>query len=105
NLDTTSIFRQIEFPELDSINKYKIPVNLISFTKAPLRYSFFGNLFKKKTVAGLSPILFDDENQIALVKLQVYSKKKQVAANPSKIIVLQKQADEWKILGIIPNKL
>lgn len=105
SLDTISIFRQIETFELDSLSKYGVPVKLIPFTEAPIRHSFFGNLFKKKKAVGLSRILFDEKNQIAIVKLQVYSKKKQMTANHSKIIILQKQGDDWKVSGVLQEEL
>jgi hypothetical protein len=104
-LDTSSVFRQIEVPVLDSLSKYELSVKLISFNKAPLRHSFLGNLFKRKSAVGLSSIYFDDGNHIAFVKLQVYSKNKQAVDNSSKIIVLQKQGVEWKTLGVLQETL
>jgi len=104
-LDTSSVFRQIEVPVLDSLSKYELSVKLIPFNKAPLRHSFLGNLFKKKCAVGLSSIYFDDGNHIAFVKLQVYSKNRQAVDNPSKIIVLQKQGVEWKTLGVLQETL
>jgi hypothetical protein len=100
SLDTASIYRQIDNSVLDSLSNYNLSLNLISFQKAPLGNSFLGNLFKKKTAVGLSPIYLDKKNEIAFVKLHVYSKK-QLANNPSRIIVLQKQGSEWKTLGVI----
>jgi len=105
NLDTSSIFRQIDAAKLDSLNKYITTANIISYTKAPLGHSFFGNLFKKKSAVGLSPIYVDTPNQIGIVKIQVYSKNKQTVNNPSKIIVLQKQGDKWKTLDVLQETL
>jgi hypothetical protein len=100
-LDTGSIFRQIETSVLDSLSKYGMPVKLIPVSKAPLRHSFLTGLFKKKSAVALSPIYFDKGNQIAFVKLQVYSKDKQSVNHPSKIILLQKKGEEWKTLGVL----
>jgi len=104
-LDTNSIFRQIDTAKLDSLSKYATTVNIISFNKAPLRHSFFGNLFKRKSAVGLSQIYFDEASRIAFVKLQVFSKKRQCISNPSKIIILQKQDEEWKIIGVLQETL
>ena len=104
-LDTSSVFRQIEVPVLDSVSRYGLSVKLIPFNKAPLRHSFLGNLFKKKSAVGLSSIYFDDGNHIAFVKLEVYFKNKQSIDNPSKIIVLQKQGVGWKTLGVLQETL
>jgi hypothetical protein len=105
NLDTLTIFRQIDTAKLDSLSKYTTIVNIISINKAPLRHSFLGNLFKKKSAVGLSQIYFDKGSRIAFVKLQVYSKKKQSIYNPSKIIILQRQDEEWKTIGVLQKTL
>ena len=105
NLDTGSIFRQIETAKVDSLSKYNLDANLIPSSRAPLGgHSLFGNLFKKKKAVGLSPVYFDERNNLALVKIQIYSRTKQSAANPSQIIILQKQDGEWKTMVVIPEK-
>jgi len=85
--------------KLDSVSKYISDNRFISWKRAPLRNSFLGNIFKKNRVIGLSSIVFDDQNTIALVKTQVYSKNKKRSKNPSEIIILNKIGNDWKVIG------
>jgi len=71
----------------------------MSWKRAPLRNSFLGNIFKKNRVMGLSTIVFDLQNKIALVKTQVYSENKKGSKNPSEIIILKKIKNDWKVIG------
>lgn len=102
--DISSFLDQLKHSSADSLNKY-IPVKkFISWEKAPLGRTAVGNLFKKKKVIALSNILFDSQNQIALVKVQTYSKNKLRSENPSKIIILSKAAENWVISGTLDEK-
>ena len=56
--------------KLDSLNKYILDNRIISWKKAPISNSTFRNIFKKKQTIGLSSILFDRQNNLALVKIQ-----------------------------------
>jgi hypothetical protein len=84
---------------LDSINKYISDNRFMSWKRAPLRNSFLGNIFKKNRVIGLSNIVLDHQNTIALVKAQVYSKNKQRSKNPSEIVILKRIENDWKVIG------
>lgn len=90
--------------KLDSLSNYISDDRIISWKKAPLRNSFFRNIFKKKRVIGLSSILFDKQNQVALLKIQVYAKNKLRSKNPSKIIILNKVEMDWKVTGSLDEK-
>lgn len=103
-LDTASVYRQMDSFQLDSLSKYVRSVGLISYTRAPLHRSTIGNLLKKRKATGLSTILFDSLNGIAFLKLQVFAKKKQSRYNPSRILVLQKKENEWTIAGVLEEK-
>jgi hypothetical protein len=103
-LDTAAVFAQLDHVGTDSLSRYVQTGTLIPFTRAPLKPSVFGNLFKKTKAIGFSAIVFDDANRIAFLKLQVYARKKQSRYNPSSIIVLQKGGDEWVIIGTLKEK-
>lgn len=90
--------------KLDSLSKYISDNRIISWRKAPLGNSFLGNIFKKKRVIGFSNILFDQQNSIALVKIQFYSRSRQQRKNPSEIIILKKIEMDWKVIGSLKEK-
>lgn len=90
--------------KLDSLSNYISNSRIISWKKAPLSNSFFRNIFKKKQVIGLSDVLFNENNNLATVKIQVYAKNKLRSKNPSKIIVLNKDGSDWKIIGSLDEK-
>lgn len=101
NITTDGFDMQTDNFRLDSISKY-IPDNrIISGKRAPLRNSFPGNIFKKKRVIGLSNILLDNRNAIALVKTRVYSRNRKRSKNPSEIIILNKTENNWKVIGLL----
>lgn len=103
--DASVFLSQVQNAEIDSLEKYLPDNRFVSWKKAPLANSAFRNLFKKKRVTGLSSILFDQQNKIALVKIQVYSKKKRQGENLSKIILLRKVGTDWIITGSLDEKL
>lgn len=96
---TTDFGKRTDNFKLDSISKYISDNRFMSWKRAPLRNSFLGNIFKKNRVIGLSTIVFDDQNTIALVKTQVYSINKKRSKNPSEIIILKKIGNDWKVIG------
>ena len=102
--DPSNLLNQANEVKLDSLRSYSTNGRLISWKKAPLANSFLGNLFKKGKVMGLSNILFDQQNDIALVKLQVFAKNKTKAENPSWIFILKKGATEWEVIGSLDDK-
>jgi len=97
--NTAELYRQADITTVDSLSNYMYEHKFVSWRKAPMGNSAIGNLFKKKKVVGLSRILADSSNNIALVRVQVYSKKRTSADNPSKIIVLKKEENDWVIIG------
>jgi len=99
NITTDGFGKRTDNFKLDSINKYISDNRFMSWKRAPLRNSFLGNIFKKNRVIGLSTIIFDYQNTIALVKTQVYSKNKKRSKNPSQIIILNKIGSDWKVIG------
>jgi hypothetical protein len=99
NITTDGFGKRTDNFKLDSINKYISDNRFISWKRSPLRNSFLGNIFKNHRVIGLSSIVFDDQNTIALVKTQVYSKNKKRSKNPSEIIILNKIGNDWKVIG------
>jgi hypothetical protein len=102
--DPSYLLSQANVAKLDSVRNYSTNDRLISWEKAPLANSFLGNLFKKGKVIGLSNILFDQQNNIALVKLQVFAKNKAHTENPSWIFVLTKIGTEWEVIGSLDEK-
>lgn len=102
-VDSSTLFSQLQNFSLDSLNNYVAPAKFISYKQAPLLKSGLSNFFRKSTATALSPILFDSTNQLAFVKMQTYSKKGQMRNNPSKIIIL-KRADEWKVIKTLGMK-
>ena len=102
--DSFNLLSQANEVELDSLRNYSTNDRLISWEKAPLANSFLGNLFKKGKVIGLSNIVFDQQNDIAVVKLQVFAKNKTKAENPSWIFILKKGATEWEVIGSLDEK-
>jgi len=90
--------------KLDSLSKYISDNRIISWRRAPLRNTFLGNIFNKKGVIGFSNILFNDQNTVALVKTQFYSKNRQRSKNPSEIIILKKIGMDWKVIGTLDEK-
>jgi len=90
--------------KLDSLSKYISDNRIISWKRAPLRNSFLGNIFKKKQVIGFSNVLFDDQNTVALVKTQFYSKKRLRSKNPSEIIIFKKVGMDWKVIDSLEEK-
>jgi hypothetical protein len=103
--NTADFFYQADQRKLDSLDKYVSKERVVSWRRAPFRSSLFGNLFKKKRVTGLSTIVFNPSNKIALVKIQVYSKKRTQKENTSKIVILKKTDIDWTILGFLDQKL
>jgi len=99
NITTDGFGKRTDNFKLDSISKYISDNRFISWKRAPLRNSFLGNIFKKNRVIGLSNIVLDDQNTIALVKTQVYSKNKKRSKNPSEIIILKRIGNDWKVVG------
>ena len=104
NITTDDFAKRTDDFKLDSLSKYISDSRIISWRRAPLRNSFFGNIFKKKRVIGLSNILFDEQNTVALVKTQIYSKNKLRSKNPSEIIILKKIGMDWKVIGSLDEK-
>jgi hypothetical protein len=102
--DPTSFLNQANETKLDSLSRYIVAYNLISWRKAPLAHSVVGNLFKKRKVVGLSQIFFDKKNNLALVKLQVYSKNSSPVVHPSRLIILHKTDRVWKVIGVLDEK-
>lgn len=105
NIATKGLINRADNTKLDSLNNYISTDRIVSWKKAPLANSTFGNIFKKKRAIGISSILFDDQNKIALVKVQVYSKNKLRSKNPSKIVILQKAELDWTIIGSLDEKV
>lgn len=106
NIDSDSVgfINEADKFKMDSLNKFIADERLISWKKAPLSNYAFGNLFKKRKVMGLSNILFNQQNNIALIKFQVYSKNKTHNENRSKIVILKKTETDWKIIGSLDEK-
>ena len=104
NIATKNFINQADSIRFDSLKNYVSDERIISWKKAPLGNSIFGNIFKKKRVVGLSSILFDEQNKIALIKIQVYAKNRLRSKNPSKIIILNKVAMDWKVIGSLDEK-
>ena len=104
NITSDDFTNRTDNLKLDSLSKYISDNRIISWKKAPLRNSFFGSIFKKKRVIGLSNVLFDDQNKVALVKTQVYAKNKLRSKNPSEIIILNKIGMDWQIIGSLDEK-
>lgn len=97
--DIPGFLYQANHPTPDRLAKYIPGKKLVSWKRAPLTNSALINFFKKKKVIGLSSILFDQENKIALVKVQVYSRKRLHSENSSKIVILNKVGTDWIITG------
>lgn len=104
NMEEVDFSNRTNNLKLDSLNKYILDNRIISWKKAPTTNSTFKNIFKKKQAIGLSSILFDEQNNVALVKIQVYSKNKLRSKNPSKIIILNKVRKDWTIIGSLDEK-
>jgi hypothetical protein len=104
NIDSADFVHLADRFKLDSLNKYISDKRLISWKKAPLSNSALGNVFKKRKATGLSNILFDQQNNIALIKLRVYSKNKSQNKNLSKIIILKKVGTDWETIGSLDEK-
>lgn len=105
NIATKGLINRADNTKLDSLNNYISTDRIVSWEKAPLANSKFGNIFKKKRAIGISSILFDEQNKIALVKVQLYSKNKLRSKNPSKIVILQKAKLDWTIIGSLAEKV
>lgn len=103
-LDTASVYRQMDSFKPDSLSNYVRTAGLIPCTRAPLHHLAMGNLFKKRKATGLSTLLFDPQSGTAFLKLQVFAKKKQSRYKPSRIVVLQKRGGEWAIAGVLEEK-
>lgn len=103
-LDTGSVYEQIDSVQAGCLSHYIHSGQLMPYTRAPLRHSVPGNLFKKRKATGLSPILFDHQNGMAFLKLQVFAKKRQARYHPSRIVVLQKRGGVWNIAGVLDEK-
>jgi hypothetical protein len=103
-LDTGSVYRQIDSAQTGCLGHSIYSAQLISYTRAPLRHSVPGILFKKRKATGLSPVLFDHQNSTAFLKLQVFAKKRQARYSPSRIVVLQKRGGVWTIAGVLGEK-
>jgi hypothetical protein len=69
NMENIDFSNRINNLKLDSLNKYILDNRIISWKKAPISNSTFRNIFKKKQTIGLSSILFDRQNNLALVKI------------------------------------
>lgn len=88
----------------DSLSNYILDKRFISWKKVPNANSAIGNIFKKNKAISLSRILFDKQNNIALVKVCMYSKNKQ-SKNPLKIIILQKMFMDWNVIGSLEQNI
>lgn len=103
-LDSGSVYGQIDSVQTGCLSHSIHSGQLITYTRAPLRHSVPGNLFKKRKATGLSPILFDHPNGVAFLKLQVFAKKRQARYQLSRIVVLQKRRGVWNIAGVLDEK-
>jgi hypothetical protein len=104
NIDPTNLLRQSSEVKTDNLSRYLSTDRTISYKKAPLGFSFFGNLFKKRRVIGLSGILLDDQNNIALVKVHTLGKKQAQLQNQSWIYILRKVETQWTVIGLLNEK-
>lgn len=83
----------------DSLEKYIHYDKLISVKKAPWRYSTVGNIFKKKKAYSLSNILFNEDMNIAVLKIISFSKIK--SQQTSEIVLFRKENGGWNIIGTL----
>jgi hypothetical protein len=104
NIVTEGLSNRTGNIQLDSLKHYISDERIISWKKAPLENSTFGNIFKTRRVVGLSSILFDEQNKIAVVKIQVYARNRLRSKNPSIIIILNKVGMDWKIISSLNEK-
>ena len=104
NIEQINFSDQTNNKKLDSLSNYILDKRLIPWKKAPNTNSAIGNIFKKKNAISLSRIVFDKQNNIALVKRWMYSKNKK-SKNPSKIIILQKMGMDWNVIGSLEQKM
>ena len=104
NIATKDFTYQADDRKSDSLQNYISHERIISWEKAPLANSSFGNIFKKKRAIALSSILFDEQNKIGLVKIQIYARNRLRSKNPSKIIILRKDGMDWKLIGSLDEK-
>ena|SRR6185312_650157 len=104
NIVTAGLANRTDNIQIDSLKNYISDERIISWKKAPLGNSTFGNIFKKRRVVGLSSILFDEQNKIAVVKIQVYARNRLRSKNPSIIIILNKVGMDWKVISSLDEK-
>jgi hypothetical protein len=55
-------------------------------------------------VIGVSIILLDEQNKIALIKIRVYARNRLRSKSPSKIIILSEVGMDWKVIGSLDEK-
>lgn len=77
------------------------PARLVSLRRAPLSPFFMGNIFKKSRAVALSNILFNADRNLAQIKISTLVKRPQRDRPPSKIVILQKERNNWRILGMV----
>jgi hypothetical protein len=104
NIVSKDLTNRTDNIKLDRLKNYISKERIISWKKAPLANSTFGNIFKRKMVIGVSSILFDEQNKIALIKIRVYARNRLRSKSPSKIIILSKAGMDWKVIGSLDEK-
>ena len=104
NIATKNFINQADSIKFDSLKNYISDRRIISWKRAPLRNSTFGNIFKKKRAIALSSILFNEQNEIALIKIQIHARNRLQSKNLSKIIILRKVGMDWKVIGSLDEK-
>ena len=104
NIQEIDFSSQMNNRKVDSLSNYFVDKRLISWKKAPISNTTIKNIFKKNNAISLSRILFEKQNNIALVKVWMYSKNKQ-SKDPSKIIILQRMGMGWNVIGSLKQKM